>query len=113
MIMDITDLLLSVKNDVSSRVDDKYRSILIKKRKHRAMKIFMLPFYPVLVAFNITRKIFRKVVGMKKIGFPFRYLRILSKLVSYVKRIEELEKRNARLEKELLDMKKQWFSGKV
>jgi cell division protein FtsB len=50
---------------------------------------------------------------MKKIGFPFRYLRILFKIVSYVKRIEDLEKNNLKIEKELSELKKQWFSGKV
>ncbi|MEY8199022.1 MAG: hypothetical protein RPS47_07265 [Colwellia sp.] len=110
---EITGLLSSVKGSVSSEVDEKYKSISKIKLKRKYFYFFTLPIRPAFFIVRVLEKFFYKVVKMKKIGFPFRYLRILFKIVSYVKRIEELEKNNYRLEKELSELKKQWFSGKV
>jgi hypothetical protein len=108
---EITSLLSSVKNSVSSEVDEKSISKIKMRRKY--IYLLLIPFSPIILIVRVIRKFLGKVIKMKKIGFPFRYLRILFKIVSYVKRIEDLEKNNLKIEKELSELKKQWFSGKV
>lgn len=106
-------LIDDIKSHVKKEVDYKYSLISRRKFKRRAYKLILIPVYPVLLFFRFFRKMLGRIIKMKRIGFPFRYLKVLSKIVSYVKRIEELERQNAKLELELIELKKQWFSGKV
>lgn len=48
---------------------------------------------------------------LPKAGFALRWTRAHMRLISHIKHIEELEKRQRELEAELASLKKKWFRG--
>lgn len=51
------------------------------------------------------------VQKLPKAGFALRWTRAHMRLISHIRHIEELEKRQRELEMELASLKKKWFRG--
>lgn len=60
---------------------------------------------------NLINVSLQKINKLPRAGFALRWTKAHLKLISHVKRLEELEKRQKELESEISSLKKKWFRG--